>query len=66
MWEDYSNKVNELYNKLDKLQSNKVENKIVVQYGNNGRYNKNKKEDAGSLAENMSNTLQSTYGYGKK
>lgn len=66
MWENYGKNVNAMFDKLDKLQSNKRENKKVVELGNthrrnnNNMYTSNKSGD--SLAEKVSNALQDSYG----
>lgn len=65
MWENYGKDVNAMFNKLDKLQSNKSENKKVVILGNTT----NRKSNIGnenrygeSLAERASNALLDKYG----
>lgn len=66
MWENYGKNVNAMFDKLNKLQSNKRENKKVVELGNaykrnsDNKFVSNKSED--SLAEKVSNALQNTYG----
>lgn len=66
MWENYGKNVNAMFDKLDKLQSNKRENKRVVELGNAYKRNSNNKfvsnKSENSLAEKVSDALQNTYG----
>lgn len=65
MWENYGKNVNAMFDKLDKLQSNKFENKKTMEFGNTHRRTPSYitgNKTGNSLAEKVSNALQDSYG----